>query len=120
MEDEPKECSRRKRSELCRPEELILQPKGCKSSASLEPIHLNHFTCFQHTRQCSVVLSMQKVSFWALPNHEASQVSPVNKRCFREHKGMIFLFTNSIKNVFANMTCEKFRKVCNAALCLFL
>lgn len=46
VEDEPKQCSAMERSVLCRPEELILQPKGCKSNTSLNPIHLNHFTCF--------------------------------------------------------------------------
>lgn len=41
--------------------------RAVKAMHHLNPIHLNHFTCFQHTSQCSVVLSMQKVSFQLFP-----------------------------------------------------
>lgn len=36
--------------------------RAIKAMHHLHPIHLNNFTCFQHTSQCLVVLSMQKVS----------------------------------------------------------
>lgn len=41
--------------------------RAVKAVHHLNPVLLNHFTCFQHTSQCSVVLSMQKVSFRLFP-----------------------------------------------------
>jgi len=72
MEDEPKQCSLMEKSALCKPEELTLQPKGCKRNASLElfPSKSSHMLLAHKIGFCGF---KHAGSFQSLPIHEASQ-----------------------------------------------
>lgn len=72
-----------KKRELCRPEELILQPKGCKSNASLEPYPPKSFHMF--SAQKPVLCGFEHAESKLPGSSQPTQVSPVNKHCFKKH-----------------------------------
>lgn len=112
MEDEPKQCScmkrkKKKNSAYANQKSQLSSQRVVKRTHHLNAFQLNHLSCFLHTGQCSVVLSMQRESFQSLPNHEASCFSceqallwGTNKNDIPLHKAELrmSLWTGPMKN----------------------